>query len=298
MSCIAITSMYANPLHPGHIECLELSKELADELIVIVNNDRQAKLKRGQESFQDETYRMCVVEALKPVDRVVLSIDTDGSVVETLRILLNELHARKDVTEIIFTKGGDRFASEIPERAVLDEHRVKVVDGLGAKTHSSSSYVKRIANPAEAVDVERAVKNLPESMREQEYVEVGVRPWGMYYVMEDKPQFKVKKIIVMPNARLSLQSHEHRSEHWVVVSGTATVTIREKSHPDHIGHSILNENESCYVPKGHVHRLANLHHKPLVIIEVQCGSYTGEDDIVRYEDDYARAESPVRVTEE
>ncbi|NTV22223.1 MAG: adenylyltransferase/cytidyltransferase family protein [Candidatus Yonathbacteria bacterium] len=140
---IAITSVYANPLHPGHIECLELSKELADELWVIVNSDHQASLKRGVPSFQDEVYRMRVVGALKPVDRVVLSIDQDGSVAETLRMVIEELKGRDDVDEIIFTKGGDRFAYEIPERVVLDEHGVRIVDGLGAKTHHSSAYVDR-----------------------------------------------------------------------------------------------------------------------------------------------------------
>jgi cytidyltransferase-like protein len=138
---IAITSVYANPLHPGHIECLELSKDIADELWVIVNNDRQAELKRGVPSFQDEAYRVRVVGALKPVDRVVLSVDTDPSVVATLRMIIEELKGREDVDEIIFTKGGDRFAYEIPERAVLEEYGVGIVDGLGAKTHNSSAYV-------------------------------------------------------------------------------------------------------------------------------------------------------------
>lgn len=287
---IAITSMYANPLHPGHVECIELSKELADELIVIVNNDHQAKLKRGTESFQDEQYRMRLVEALKPVDRVVLSIDTDSTVCKTLDAIITELKARDDVSEIIFTKGGDRFAGEIPERVVLDKHGVKIVDGLGEKTHSSSSYVKRIENKDDAQALADTLATIPSSVHEQEYIEVGVRPWGVYYVMEDKPEFKVKKIIVTPGSRLSLQSHEHRSEHWVVVSGTATVTIREQGHPDHIGHSILKQNESCYIPKGFVHRLANLSDTPLVIVEVQCGNYTGEDDIVRYEDDHGRVD--------
>jgi cytidyltransferase-like protein len=283
---IAITSMYANPLHPGHVECIELSKEL----VVIVNNDFQAKLKRGTESFQDEQYRMRLVGALKPVDRVVLSTDNDSTVCKTLDTIITELKARDDVSEIIFTKGGDRFASEIPERAVLDAHGVKIVDGLGYKTHSSSSYVKRIENKEDTQALADTLATIPPSEHEQEYIEVGVRPWGVYYVMEDKPEFKVKKIIVTPGSRLSLQSHQHRSEHWVVVSGTATVTIREQGHPDHIGHSILTQNQSCYVPKGYVHRLANLSDTPLVIVEVQCGAYTGEDDIMRYEDDHGRVE--------
>ncbi len=92
MTILAITSMYANPLHPGHIECLDLSKSEtgADELWVIVNNDKQAELKRGVKSFQNEEFRMQVVESLKPVDRVFLAIDQDGSVCESLKFLIQE----------------------------------------------------------------------------------------------------------------------------------------------------------------------------------------------------------------
>ncbi len=288
MKKVAITSMYANPLHPGHIECLELSKELADELIVIINNDNQAKLKRGIDSFQDEKFRMEVVRALKPVDKVVLAIDEDGSVCKTLTKIIEDLKNDEDVGEIIFTKGGDRFAGEIPERKVCDEHGVCIIDGLGKKTHNSSSYIKRIQNKEDEDKLMKELANIPESLKEQEYIEVGYRPWGVYYVLEDQARFKVKKIIVKPGQRLSLQSHKHRSEHWVVVTGVATIQIRDRSHPEHIGHSILSENEGCYVPKGHVHRLSNLSDDLLVLVEVQCGDYTGEDDIERYEDDYNR----------
>lgn len=140
---VAITSVYANPLHPGHVECFELSKALADELWVIVNNDHQAKLKRGTESFQDEQFRQRLVGALKPVDRVILSIDTDSSVCATLSMLLSELKKDSRVTEIIFTKGGDRFAHEIPERRVCEAFGVAIVDGLGEKLYNSSAYVQK-----------------------------------------------------------------------------------------------------------------------------------------------------------
>ncbi len=289
MKKIAITSMYANPLHPGHVECLELSKEIADELIVIVNSDLQAKLKRGTESFQDEQYRMKIVAALKPVDRVVISVDTDKTVCKTLEMLITELKAADEHVEIIFTKGGDRFAVEIPEAVVCQKYDVAIVDGLGEKTHNSSSYIKRTGDSTDQTKLAQALASLPADVKEKEYIEVGERPWGVYYVLEDQPNFKVKKIIVTPGHRLSLQSHKHRSEHWVVVSGTATVQIRDKAHPDHVGHSILKENESCYIPMGHVHRLGNsTANELLVLIEVQCGHYTGEDDIERYEDDYNR----------
>lgn len=280
--------MYANPLHPGHIECLELSKQLADTLIVIVNNDHQARLKRGSESFQDEQYRMKVIASLKPVDRVVLSVDTDTSVTETLLALITELRTKDKDSEIIFTKGGDRFANEIPERKVCNAFGVRIIDGLGAKTHNSSSYVQRIGNTADTIVLTEKLSVLPKELLEKEYIEVGYRPWGVYYILENHPKFKVKKIIVSPGKRLSLQSHEHRSEHWVVVSGIATVEIRHISEPAHIGHQVLNENQSCHIPKEYVHRLSNLHDDHLVIVEVQCGEHLDEEDIVRYHDDYGR----------
>lgn len=98
--------MYANPIHPGHIECLELSKSEtgADVLWVIVNNDHQAELKRGVKSFQDENFRMKVVESLKPVDKVFLSIDQDGSVIESLKKVIAEAKNSGEFSEIIFTK--------------------------------------------------------------------------------------------------------------------------------------------------------------------------------------------------
>ncbi len=286
---IAITSVYANPLHPGHIECFELSKALADELWVIVNNDAQARLKRGTESFQDEGFRMKVVGSIKAVDRVILSIDTDGTVCKTLESILHEVAGRSDIDEVIFTKGGDRFANEIPERSVLDAFNIKIIDGLGLKTHHSSSYVKRIANQNDTSSLEKELASLPADLKEPEYIEVGYRPWGVYYVLEEKSDYKVKKIIVKENSRLSLQSHQFRSEHWIVVEGEATVQIRQIEQPSFIGHQILAPNEGCYIPKGYVHRLANMTNKPLVIIEVQTGTYLGEDDIKRYEDDYLRS---------
>ena len=138
-----------------------------------------------------------------------------------------------------------------------------------------------------AEEDKKTLANIPTDYKEQEYLEVGVRPWGAYYVLEDKTNFKVKKIIVNTNQRLSLQSHKHRSEHWVVVSGTATVEIRKDNNQDQWVFELM-PNESCYIPATKLHRLANYGKVPLVIIEVQVGEYTGEDDIERYEDDYSR----------
>ena len=107
------------------------------------------------------------------------------------------------------------------------------------------------------------------------------RPWGWYDSIDSGPRFQVKRIMVKPGASLSLQMHHHRAEHWIVVTGTAEVTNGDKV-------ILLTENQSTYIPLGQTHRLANPGKVPLEIIEVQSGSYLGEDDIVRFEDTYGR----------
>ena len=112
-------------------------------------------------------------------------------------------------------------------------------------------------------------------------IERDERPWGMYEVLVSGDQYKVKRIVVNPGHRLSLQMHRNRSEHWVVVQGSATVTV---------GDEVLNleADQTVNIPTETKHRIANPGKSPLVFIEVQCGSYLGEDDITRFEDDYKR----------
>lgn len=109
-----------------------------------------------------------------------------------------------------------------------------------------------------------------------------VRPWGGYKSLTMQDGFQVKHIIVTPGGKLSLQSHKHRAEHWTVVRGTARVTVDDKVLD-------LNANESVHIPLGAVHRMENPGDTDMHLVEVQCGSYLGEDDIVRYEDIYNRA---------
>lgn len=135
--------MYANPIHPGHIECLQLSKDLVDELWVIVNSDKQAELKRGVPSFQDENYRKTVIQSIRYVDYAEISIDHDGSVCESIKLFHNRIKSIDPDSKVIFTKGGDRFASEIPEKVICDSLGIEIVDGLGLKTHNSSEMIKK-----------------------------------------------------------------------------------------------------------------------------------------------------------
>jgi mannose-1-phosphate guanylyltransferase/mannose-6-phosphate isomerase len=139
-----------------------------------------------------------------------------------------------------------------------------------------------VADRSRSQDVKHLVGALQSAGRhEHELHRLVHRPWGWYDSIDAGPRFQVKRIMVKPGASLSLQKHHHRAEHWVVVSGTAEVTNGEQV-------ILLTENQSTYIPLGQVHRLANPGKVPLEIIEVQSGSYLGEDDIVRFEDHYGR----------
>jgi mannose-1-phosphate guanylyltransferase/mannose-6-phosphate isomerase len=139
-----------------------------------------------------------------------------------------------------------------------------------------------VADRARSQEIKKIVSRLETAKRTEHTVHRKVhRPWGWYDSIDMGARFQVKRIMVKPGASLSLQMHHHRAEHWIVVQGTAEVTCGEKK-------IIMTENQSTYIPLGEVHRLANPGKLPLEIIEVQSGSYLGEDDIVRFEDTYGR----------
>ena len=139
-----------------------------------------------------------------------------------------------------------------------------------------------VADASRAQDVKQAVSALKaKSARQAEAFPKDHRPWGWFESLVVGQRFQVKRIHVHPGAALSLQSHHHRSEHWIVVEGTAKVTVDDRVQ-------LVSENQSVYIPLGAVHRMENPGKVPMVLIEVQTGSYLGEDDIIRYEDLYAR----------
>jgi len=136
------------------------------------------------------------------------------------------------------------------------------------------------AEQVKAVVAELEARSSPEAVHHRKVQ----RPWGSYDSIESGPRFQVKRIVVKPNASLSLQKHYHRAEHWIVVTGTAEVTRGKETY-------LVTENQSTYIPLGEVHRLHNPGKTPLEMIEVQSGSYLGEDDIVRLDDSYGRVVS-------
>ena len=144
-------------------------------------------------------------------------------------------------------------------------------DALLVSKKSSSQKVKQVVAKLKALNSELHNIHL-----------TGYRPWGIYTVLEEAKGYKIKRIEVKPGKRLSLQKHFHRNEHWIVVSGTATVTVGDETR-------LLRPNESTYIKMGEVHRLENKGKIPVVLIEAQVGEYTGEDDIVRFDDDFKRS---------
>ncbi|WP_372800859.1 mannose-1-phosphate guanylyltransferase/mannose-6-phosphate isomerase [Paracoccus seriniphilus] len=164
-----------------------------------------------------------------------------------------------------------------------DSDDLEVV-GIGLKDVMvvATSDAVLVADKDRAQDVKQAVTALRKKNRKQAVAfPRDHRPWGWFETLALADRFQVKRIVVKPGAALSLQSHVHRSEHWIVVSGTAKVTVDETV-------TLVTENQSIYVPLGAVHRMENPGKVPMVLIEVQTGSYLGEDDIIRYEDVYAR----------
>ena len=139
-----------------------------------------------------------------------------------------------------------------------------------------------VAHMSKAQEVKQVVAKLKTSgVNQAETFPKEYRPWGWFETLAIRGRFQVKRILVNPGASLSLQNHHHRSEHWIVVEGTATVTIDAEV-------KIITEGQSVYIPLGSVHRMQNPGKVPMVLIEVQTGAYLGEDDIIRYEDQYAR----------
>lgn len=178
---------------------------------------------------------------------------------------------------------GDVLSHQTKNSLVIAEERLVAVIGLDNVMVVETPDAILVAPIAKSQDIKAIVNQLNASNREEAKSHRRVyRPWGWYEGIGTGTRYQVKRICVKPGASLSLQMHYHRAEHWIVVTGTAEVECNGKV-------SLLSENESTYIPLGHTHRLKNPGKVPLELIEVQSGSYLGEDDIVRFEDTYGRA---------
>jgi mannose-1-phosphate guanylyltransferase/mannose-6-phosphate isomerase len=178
---------------------------------------------------------------------------------------------------------GDVLHTDSHNTLVHASSRLVALVGVSDLVVVETADAVLVSSKSRSQDVKHIVNQLTAQKREEQTLHRKVhRPWGWYDSIDEGGRFKVKRIQVRPGASLSLQKHHHRAEHWIVVTGTAEIT-----NGDNV--LTLTENQSTYIPLGKVHRLANPGTIPLEIIEVQSGSYLGEDDIVRFEDTYGRA---------
>ena len=202
----------------------------------------------------------------------VIASDIDWSDLGSFESLANELESSHSVIDIDSSNNLILSDKQVALIGIKDLIIVDTPDALLISKKGKSSQVKEV------------VAKLNEAQSELTKVHTLThRPWGTYEVLLSTDSYKLKRIVVQPNRRLSLQKHYHRNEHWIVVSGTATVTIGDEK-------KLVRPNESTYIKMGEIHRLENEGKIPVVLIEAQVGEYTGEDDILRLEDDYKREE--------
>jgi mannose-1-phosphate guanylyltransferase/mannose-6-phosphate isomerase len=214
----------------------------------------------------------------KTQDAVVVPLDAGWSDVGSW----SALHESVDADANGNATYGDVIAEDSHGSYLYSSHRLVATVGLRDHVVVETKDAVFVAPKDRAQDVKTLVARLKKDGRGETTLHREVfRPWGSYDSVDDGARFQVKRLMVKPGATLSLQMHHHRAEHWIVVEGTARITCNDKVF-------LLSENESTYIPVGATHRIENPGKVPLHIIEVQSGSYLGEDDIVRFEDSYGR----------
>ena len=237
------------------------------------NANKEDLIRIGYEdmlAIPEESIDYAVMEKSNKVN--IIPVDMGWSDLGNFESLEAEVSVNENT---LHTGAKNNFIIASKKVAMIDVEDLIIVDtpdALLVSKKGSSQKVKEIVKQLQAENSE-----LP-SVHVTAY-----RPWGMYTILDESEGYKVKQIVVKPGKRLSLQRHQHRSEHWVVVSGSALVTRGKEYYTIHT-------NESTFIPIGEIHRLENVGKVPLVMIEAQVGEYVGEDDIIRLEDDYKRLE--------
>ncbi|MCU7816867.1 MAG: mannose-1-phosphate guanylyltransferase/mannose-6-phosphate isomerase [Candidatus Thiodiazotropha sp. (ex Rostrolucina anterorostrata)] len=235
-----------------------------------------------------EAFAACPAES---IDYAVME-KTDKSVVVPMDAGWNDVGSWSALADVAVVEGnngnviqGDVLVKDVSNSYLRSENRMIAGLGIDNLIVVETADAVLVADKSHVQDVKEIVEQLKSSGRCEHISHVRVyRPWGNYETVDECDRFKVKRIVVDPGASLSLQQHHHRAEHWVVVKGTAKITKGDKE-------MMLTEDQSVYIPLGTRHRLENPGLIPLEIVEVQTGSYLGEDDIVRFSDEYGRDSS-------
>ena len=247
-----------DPLHSGHIEYFKAAKKLCDTLVVGLNIDAWLTRKKGR-PFMPFDERLAVIKELKMVDKVISFNDDDNSACHAIFYLLST-HGTE--TTIVFANGGDRNNGTTPEyKMYKHQYGLEFAWGVGGENKKNSS--SWILEEWKAPKTDRV--------------------WGYYRVLhESGKEVKVKELTVEQGKKLSMQRHDHRSEHWFVDSGTATVyTIDQSTDISEFG--VYTKHQSLHIPQGMWHMLANEHDEPLKLVEIQYGENCVEEDIERRE---------------
>ncbi len=235
--------------------------------------------KQAFENCPSDSIDYAVMEKVK--NAVVIPVDIGWNDVGSWSAL-HEI-GEQDINNNILI--GDTKSISTRNSYVRAEHKLVTTLGVEDLIIVDTDDALLVANKNHVQDIKEIVSALTEENREEAVIHKRVcRPWGCYQGIDQAERFQVKRITVNPGSVLSLQMHHHRAEHWIVVNGTAKVTKGDEEF-------ILSENESTYIPLGVTHRLENIGIIPLELIEVQTGSYLGEDDIVRFDDIYGREDA-------
>lgn len=256
---VGCVSGYFDPIGIHHCRYINEAKKQCTKLLVIVNSDHQAILKKGA-PFMPAAERMEILSNMRDVDDVVLSIDTDRTVCKTLELYKPDL----------FMNSGDVVSADTPEASICEKLDIKMVDLPGDKIQSSRWLIKKALS----------------ANFKPEWLGTRVdRQWGYYtHLLESETGYQVKKLVVYPGKATSYQKHEHRAEAWNFVSGSGEVYVGSELIKVESGQTVI-------VPQQEWHQLRNYHGtEDLVLIETQTGIYLGEDDITRIP-------SPRRLTE-
>lgn len=236
--------------------------------------------------IENDLFEQCPSDSIdyaimeKVDNAVVIPVDIGWSDVGSW----SALHDLGDSDDSDNTFIGDVEVLDTSNSYVRSENRLTVALGVQDLIIVDTADALLVAHRDKVQDIKIIVEKLSKDGRDEVMLHKRVcRPWGCYQGIDESDRFQAKRITVNPGAVLSLQLHHHRAEHWIIVNGTAKVTCGEKEF-------VLSENESTYIPLGTKHRLENIGKIPLELIEVQTGSYLGEDDIVRFDDVYGRSD--------
>jgi cytidyltransferase-like protein len=256
-----------DPLHSGHIALFKNASQYG-KVIAIVNNDNFL-LKKKKYIFMPIAERLKVVSSNQFISKAIMSIDQDNTVSLSIQKLIDDGYNIR-----CFANGGDRKTLiDIPESKVCQKNNIQLVFGIGGgKTQSSSDLTENLfALMSHETEIKQniLIKNITQ------------KPWGHYQLLQKGSAFLVKKLTINAGEEISNQFHEHRHEHWVLVSGAIEVILDDIKHE-------MQSNDHIYIPQGSKHQIINPYSQPAEIIEIQLGNIIEENDIVRLSDKYNR----------